>query len=67
MQRRKFSSVFKLEAVKLVWQVATLVPDDGDNALARFRSNRFAGLLMFCLCGRWYVSGVRVGRSLVGG
>ncbi len=37
-------------AVHLLWQVATLVPDDGDNALARFRSNRFAGLLMFLAC-----------------
>jgi 4-hydroxybenzoate polyprenyltransferase len=26
------------------------VPDDGGNALARFRSNRFAGLLMFLAC-----------------
>ncbi|MCP3733661.1 4-hydroxybenzoate octaprenyltransferase [Sphingomonas sp. RP10(2022)] len=34
-------------AAHLIWQVATLVPDDGANALARFRSNRFAGLLMF--------------------
>ena len=37
-------------AIHLGWQVATLVPDDGDNALARFRSNRFAGFLMFCAC-----------------
>jgi len=37
-------------AVQLLWQVATLRPDDGDNALARFRSNRFAGLLMFLAC-----------------
>ncbi|MBB4153829.1 4-hydroxybenzoate polyprenyltransferase [Sphingomonas jinjuensis] len=34
-------------AVHLVWQVATLRPDDGAGALARFRSNRFAGLLLF--------------------
>ena len=32
------------------WQVATLKPDDGDDALAKFRSNRFAGLLMFAAC-----------------
>jgi len=32
------------------WQVATLRPNDGDNALARFRSNRVAGLLMFAAC-----------------
>jgi 4-hydroxybenzoate polyprenyltransferase len=37
-------------ALHLGWQVATLVPDDGANALARFRSNRFAGLLMFLAC-----------------
>jgi 4-hydroxybenzoate polyprenyltransferase len=41
----------------LGWQVATLVPDDGANALGRFRSNRFAGLLMFLAC-------VVVGTSL---
>ena len=32
------------------WQVGTLSPDDGAGALARFRSNRFAGFLMFCAC-----------------
>jgi 4-hydroxybenzoate polyprenyltransferase len=32
------------------WQVATLKPEDGANALTRFRSNRFAGLLMFAAC-----------------
>lgn len=37
-------------AVHLGWQVATLVPDDGDNALARFRSNRTTGLLMAMAC-----------------
>lgn len=37
-------------ALHLGWQVTTLVPDDGGNALARFRSNRFAGLLMFLAC-----------------
>ena len=37
-------------AAHLGWQVATLHPDDGGNALARFRSNRFAGLLMFLGC-----------------
>lgn len=34
----------------LFWQAATLVPDDGDNALSRFRSNRTAGLLMAAAC-----------------
>ncbi len=37
-------------ALHLGWQVATLAPADGANALARFRSNRFAGLLMFLAC-----------------
>jgi 4-hydroxybenzoate polyprenyltransferase len=34
----------------LVWQVATLDPHDPANPLARFRSNRNAGLLMFAAC-----------------
>ena len=34
----------------LGWQVATLAPNDGAGALARFRSNRNAGLLMFAAC-----------------
>jgi 4-hydroxybenzoate polyprenyltransferase len=34
----------------LAWQVLTLKPDDGGNALDRFRSNRFAGLLMLLAC-----------------
>ena len=37
-------------AAHLAWQVLTLAPDDGAGALARFRSNRFAGLLMFLAC-----------------
>ncbi|TPG22525.1 4-hydroxybenzoate octaprenyltransferase [Sphingomonas koreensis] len=37
-------------ALHLGWQVATLDPDDGGGALDRFRSNRFAGLLMFAAC-----------------
>ncbi len=37
-------------ALHLLWQVATLEGRDGDNALARFRSNRFAGLLMALAC-----------------
>jgi 4-hydroxybenzoate polyprenyltransferase len=49
-------------AVQLGWQVATLCPDDrdsgGEGALARFRSNRFAGLLMFLACA---VVGTRLG------
>lgn len=37
----------------LAWQVLTLVPDDGANALARFRANRFTGLLVALAC--WVV------------
>ena len=37
-------------AAHLAWQVATLNPDDGANALTRFRANRGAGLLMFAAC-----------------
>jgi 4-hydroxybenzoate polyprenyltransferase len=40
-------------ACHLVWQVMTLVPGDADSALARFRANRFAGLLMALAC--WVV------------
>lgn len=36
--------------VHLVWQVATLDAADGANALARFRANRTAGLLLFLAC-----------------
>ncbi len=37
----------------LLWQVATLNSGDGDNALARFRANRSAGLLVALAC--WVV------------
>lgn len=37
-------------AMHLSWQVVTLHADDGDNALARFRSNRTAGLLVALAC-----------------
>jgi 4-hydroxybenzoate polyprenyltransferase len=37
-------------ALHLGWQVAALKPEDGSDALAKFRSNRFAGLLMFLAC-----------------
>ena len=37
-------------ALHLAWQVATLAPADGANALHRFRANRNAGLLMFAAC-----------------
>jgi 4-hydroxybenzoate polyprenyltransferase len=37
-------------AVQLLWQVVGLKREDGTDALMRFRSNRFAGLLMFLAC-----------------
>ncbi|MEG3180648.1 4-hydroxybenzoate octaprenyltransferase [Sphingomonas sp. LT1P40] len=37
-------------ALHLAWQVVTLAPADGSNALHRFRSNRNAGFLMFAAC-----------------
>ncbi|QQV76431.1 4-hydroxybenzoate octaprenyltransferase [Sphingomonas aliaeris] len=37
-------------AVHLMWQVLSLDLADGASALDRFRSNRFAGFLMFCAC-----------------
>jgi 4-hydroxybenzoate polyprenyltransferase len=37
-------------ALHLFWQAATVRPDDGDDALAKFRSNRMAGFLMFLAC-----------------
>jgi len=40
-------------ALHLAWQAFTLKPDAGEDALAKFRSNRFAGLLMFAAC--WVV------------
>ena len=37
-------------ALHLGWQAARLRTEDGGDALAKFRSNRFAGLLMFLAC-----------------
>jgi 4-hydroxybenzoate polyprenyltransferase len=37
-------------ALHFVWQVLSLDPADSNNPLARFRSNRFAGLLMALAC-----------------
>jgi 4-hydroxybenzoate polyprenyltransferase len=42
----------------LAWQVSALAPEDGGDALAKFRSNRFAGLLMAAAC---YVVGTTGG------
>jgi 4-hydroxybenzoate polyprenyltransferase len=40
-------------AIHLAWQALTLDPEDADNPLARFRANRFAGLLVALAC--WVV------------
>ena len=40
-------------ALQMGWQVVTLTEDDGDSALARFRSNRMLGLLVALAC--WVV------------
>ena len=45
-------------ALWLGWQVVTLKVDDGDNALARFRSNRFLGVLVALAC--WVVGNAGV-------
>ena len=45
-------------AAHLGWQVLSLAPEDGDNTLARFRSNRLAGLLMALAC--WVVGNAGV-------
>ena len=37
-------------AFHLLWQSAALKQDDHEDALAKFRSNRFAGFLMFMAC-----------------
>lgn len=37
-------------ALHLAWQVATLDPEDADNPLSRFRSNRLTGALMAAAC-----------------
>lgn len=37
-------------AVHLLWQVATLDPDNGENALHRFRANRWTGALVAAAC-----------------
>jgi len=37
-------------SIHLLWQVAALVAADPADALAKFRANRFAGLLMFLAC-----------------
>ena len=46
-------------ALHLAWQVSTLKPDDGANALARFRANRTVGVLLALAC--WVVGNAGVG------
>ena len=46
-------------ACHLLWQLLTLEPGDADNALARFRANRSAGLLMALAC--WVAGNAGVG------
>jgi len=46
-------------AAHLAWQVLTLEENDVANPLARFRANRFAGLLMALAC--WVVGNAGVG------
>ena len=45
-------------AAHLAWQVGALAPEDGGDALAKFRANRTAGLLMAAAC---YVVGTTGG------
>lgn len=45
-------------AVHFVWQLATLKPADGANALRRFRANRDAGFLMLAACAVVGLSGL---------
>jgi 4-hydroxybenzoate polyprenyltransferase len=47
-------------ALHFIWQLATLRPDNGENALDRFRANRFAGLLMALAC--WVVGNAGILR-----
>jgi 4-hydroxybenzoate polyprenyltransferase len=53
--RREWFALLALApmALHLAWQAAALKPEAGEDALAKFRSNRFAGLLMFAAC--WVV------------
>ncbi len=52
MLRPQFTVFIALAPVAfhLIWQVVSLRLDDGGDALAKFRSNRFAGLLMALAC-----------------
>jgi 4-hydroxybenzoate polyprenyltransferase len=45
-----YFAALALVAVQFIWQVRTLDIDDPDNCLARFKSNRDAGLVMFIGC-----------------
>jgi 4-hydroxybenzoate polyprenyltransferase len=41
-----FFLALALAGAQLAWQVSTLEPDDADNCLVRFKSNRFVGVLL---------------------
>lgn len=45
-----FFTALALVAAQFIWQVVTLDIDDPDNCLARFKSNRDAGLIIFIGC-----------------
>ena len=44
--RLAFFFALALAGAQLAWQVGTLQPDDADNCLVRFKSNRFVGVLL---------------------
>ena len=44
--RLAFFFALALAGAQLAWQVGTLEPDDADNCLVRFKSNRFVGVLL---------------------
>jgi 4-hydroxybenzoate polyprenyltransferase len=44
--RLAFFFALALAGAQLAWQVVTLQPDDADNCLVRFKSNRFVGILL---------------------
>jgi 4-hydroxybenzoate polyprenyltransferase len=45
-----YFAALSVVAVQFIWQVRTLDIDDPDNCLARFKSNRDAGLIIFIGC-----------------
>ena len=45
--RLAFFVALVIASLQLVWQITTLVTDDADNCLNRFRSNQLVGWLLF--------------------